>query len=259
MELLALPAFTDNYIWMIHNGQEALVVDPGDASPVIQTLNQNGLKLKAILVTHRHADHIAGIAALQPYLDGPIYGPESLQNSGVNHPVYEGDQITFGPLTFHVWETPGHTAEHLSFFCEQLMLAHQSTPVLFCGDTLFSAGCGRVFDGHPELLWQSLNRLAQLPEQTKICPAHEYTLSNLDFAEAAEPSNPALHTHRQHCLNLRGRHLPTLPTTLLVERQINPYLRLTEPEIISQARMHGATTEQPEAVFIALRAWKNTF
>lgn len=244
---------------MIHNGQEALVVDPGDASPVIQTLNQNGLKLKAILVTHRHADHIAGIADLQPYLDGPIYGPESLQNSGINHPVYEGDQIHFGPLTFHVWATPGHTAEHLSFFCEQIPFARETCPVLFCGDTLFSAGCGRVFDGQPELLWRSLNRLAQLPEQTKICPTHEYTLSNLDFAEAAEPSNPALQTHRQHCLNLRGRHLPTLPTTLLVERQINPYLRLAEPEIISQARMHGATSDQPEAVFIALRAWKNTF
>lgn len=244
---------------MIHNGQEALVVDPGDASPVIQTLNQNGLILKAILVTHRHADHIAGIAALQPHLNGPIYGPESLQNSGVNHPVYEGNQISFGPLTFHVWETPGHTAEHLSFFCEQISLAHETCPVLFCGDTLFSAGCGRVFDGQPELLWRSLNRLAQLPEQTKICPAHEYTLSNLNFAEAAEPSNPALQTHRQHCLNLRGRHLPTLPTTLLVERQINPYLRLAEPDIISQARTHGATSDQPEAVFIALRAWKNTF
>lgn len=244
---------------MIHNGQEAMVVDPGDASPVIQTLNQNGLKLKAILVTHRHADHIAGIADLQPYLDGPIYGPESLQNSGINHPVYEGDQIHFGPLTFHVWATPGHTAEHLSFFCEQIPFALETCSVLFCGDTLFSAGCGRVFDGQPELLWRSLNRLAQLPEQTKICPTHEYTLSNLDFAEAAEPSNPALQTHRQHCLNLRGRHLPTLPTTLLVERQINPYLRLAEPEIISQARMHGATSDHPEAVFIALRAWKNTF
>ncbi len=244
---------------MIHDGQQALVVDPGDASPVIQTLNQNGLKLKAILVTHRHADHIGGIAALQPFLDGPIYGPQSLQNSGVNHPVFEGDLITWGAMAFHVWETPGHTAEHLSFFCEQISLGHDRSPILFCGDTLFSAGCGRVFDGQPQLLCQSLNRLAQLPEQTKICPAHEYTLSNLDFAEVAEPSNPALQTHRQHCLNLRSRHLPTLPTTLLVERQINPYLRLTQPDIISQARMHGATTEQTEAVFIALRAWKNTF
>ena len=244
---------------MIHDGKNALVVDPGDASPVIQTLNQNGLKLKAILVTHRHADHIAGISALAPYLDGPVYGPTSLQKAGVTTPVYEGDQVTFGSLIFKVWETPGHTTEHLSFFCEQISTAKGVYPILFCGDTLFSAGCGRVFDGQPELLWQSLNRLAQLPEQTKICPAHEYTLSNLDFAEAVEPGNPALNIHRQHCLNLRGQHLPTLPTTLLVEREINPYLRLTKPQIISQARIHGAINEQPEAVFIALRAWKNTF
>lgn len=238
---------------------DALVVDPGQAPPVIETLQQLGLKLSAILVTHRHADHIGGLGALQSVLTGPIYGPAGLVDAGVTHPVAEGDTVHFHELTWHVWETPGHTREHLSYVCDSFTLDGQTAPLVFCGDTLFSAGCGRLFDGQPELLFGSLKRLAQMHEQTKICPAHEYTVSNLAFAQAVEPGNSALHSYRQHCLNLRARHRPTLPTTLTIERQINPFLRLSEPEVISAARQHGAPDEQPLAVFTALRAWKNTF
>lgn len=244
---------------MIHNGLDALVVDPGQAAPVIQTLQQLGLKLRAILVTHRHPDHIAGINELQSILTGPIYGPPSLVSAGIDHPVKEGDQISFDTLTFDVWQTPGHTLEHLSFVCYKFQTENTSTPLVFCGDTLFSAGCGRLFDGHPESLFNSLERLAQLPEQTKICPAHEYTLSNLAFALAVESGHSALISYHQHCLNLRSRDVPTLPTTVSIERQINPFLRLTEPDVISAARLHGAPDEQPLAVLTALRAWKNTF
>lgn len=244
---------------MIHNGSDALVVDPGQAAPAIQTLQQLGLKLRAILVTHRHPDHIAGIDGLKSILNGPIYGPPSLTKAGIDHPVKEGDRISFDTLTFDVWETPGHTLEHLSFVCNKFITQTGSTPLVFCGDTLFSAGCGRLFDGHPELLFASLERLARLPEQTKICPAHEYTLSNLAFAQAVEPSNSALNSYRQHCLSLRDRDIPTLPTILSIERQINPFLRSTEPDVISTARQHGALDEQPLAVFTALRAWKNKF
>ena len=244
---------------MVHNGSEALVVDPGQAAPVIQALQQLGLKLRAILVTHRHADHIGGISELKSMLSGPIYGPPSLTDAGVTHAVSEGDQLTFDTLTFDVWETPGHTREHLSFVCHKFPEAGQTTPLIFCGDTLFSGGCGRLFDGQPELLFGSLERLAQMHEQTKICPAHEYTLNNLVFAQAVEPGNSALSSYRQHCLNLRGRDIPTLPTTLSIERQINPFLRWTEPDVISAAREHGAPDGQPLAVFTALRAWKNIF
>ncbi len=259
MELLALPAYTDNYIWMLHNGQDALVVDPGEASVVIQALQQRELNLVTILVTHRHADHIAGLDALRPHLNGPIYAPTSLARDLSATAVTEGDSLAFGEAVFEVLETPGHTREHISFWCRNLSLENQTESVLFCGDTLFSAGCGRVFDGEPESLYFSLNRLAHLPEQTKICPAHEYTLSNLAFSRAAEPDNPLREDYFAHCTNLRGRLMPTLPTTLSVERQINPFLRLTEKQIKQAALQHEAASESALDVFLALRSWKNTF
>ncbi|HET8871435.1 MAG TPA: hydroxyacylglutathione hydrolase [Aquabacterium sp.] len=259
MELLALPAFADNYIWMIHDGAEAIVVDPGEASPVIRALEQHGLTLVSILVTHRHADHVGGIRELRPLLQGPIYGPDALAPEYVDHVVREGDTFSQLDLTIKVWETPGHTAEHISYICDVALAQNDLTPILFCGDTLFSAGCGRLFDGHPEWLLNTLKRLAQLPDQTKICCAHEYTLSNLAFAKAVEPGNSTLAEFHQHCLELRGRNLPTLPTTLSIERQVNPFLRLNEPEIISSVKQHGDPHDDALAVLTALRAWKNTF
>lgn len=259
MNLLALPALTDNYIWMMLNGKQAIVVDPGEAAPVLGALQRYHLQLAAILVTHRHGDHVAAIASLKQIDDVPVYGPAALTAAGVTHVVADGDRLSIGDLNVAVWETPGHTQEHLSFVCDSSEFENGQTPVLFCGDTLFSAGCGRIFDHDPPRYVSSLKRLASLPDQTKICCAHEYTLSNIAFAMAVEPSNSALTAYRQHCQHLRDRLLPTLPSTLQVERQVNPYLRLTEPEVIASARVHGAADDHPESVFTALREWKNSF
>lgn len=244
---------------MMHNGKDAIVVDPGEAAPVLGALQHHGLQLTAILVTHRHGDHTAAIGSLKQSGDVPVYGPAALVSAGVTHVVAEGDRFVLGSVNVAVWETPGHTHEHLSFVCDSPEFETGLTPILFCGDTLFSAGCGRIFDDDPEGYVSSLERLASLPEQTKICCAHEYTLSNIAFAMAVEPSNPALLAYRQYCQNLCDRLLPTLPSTLKVERQVNPYLRLTEPEVIASARVHGAADDRPVSVFTALRKWKNQF
>ena len=259
MNLLALPALTDNYIWMMHDGEHAIVVDPGEAAPVLGALQHHRLQLSAILVTHRHGDHTAAIASLTQSHPVPVYGPASLASAGVTHAVSDGDRFTLGLVNVAVWATPGHTTEHVSFVCDSPAFEGGLTPILFCGDTLFSAGCGRIFDHDPPRYVSSLNRLASLPDQTKICCAHEYTLSNIAFAMAVEPGNSALTAYRQHCQNLRDRLLPTLPSTLKVERQVNPYLRLTEPEVIASARVHGAADDHPVSVFTALREWKNSF
>ena len=244
---------------MLHNGQSALVVDPGDSTPVIDALHQHGLKLDAILVTHRHPDHVAGVEQLRQQFKVPVYGPASLTPAFADHAVHEGDQVEWQGLQFKVWATPGHTNEHLSFICDEVCLQNDRVPLVFCGDVLFSCGCGRIFEGQAFELFDSLNRLAQLPEQTKICPAHEYTLNNISFAQAVEPDNRHLAHYKQSCINLRAQGKPTVPTTLTTERQINPFLRSHELEVISAARRHGAADEQPLSIFTALRAWKNIF
>jgi len=258
MELLALPAFTDNYIWMMHNGHEALVVDPGDAAPVQAALGQRGLTLTDILVTHHHADHTAGLRDLQSG-HVRVHGPRHERIEGLTHRVGEGDQIEWGGLSIQVIDTPGHTAGHIAYLIEPAQDQAQADPIAFVGDTLFSAGCGRLFDGSMEQLYGSLTRLKQLPDATRICAAHEYTLSNLRFAKAVEPHNPDLGAYQLHCEALRALAQPTLPGTMRNEKAINPFLRCTEPEVVSSALQHGARDTSPEAVFAALRLWKNTF
>jgi hydroxyacylglutathione hydrolase len=259
MELLALPAFTDNYIWMLHNGQEALVVDPGDAAPVLDTLAQRGLTLTAILVTHHHPDHTAGLRSLQ-YDHTAVYGPRLELIDGVTHQVGEGDAIQWAGLTISVMDTPGHTAGHIVYRVDSVPDQGLPDPIAFVGDTLFSAGCGRLFDGTMAQLHASLTRLKEfLPDATRICAAHEYTLSNLRFAKAVEPHNPDLGAYQAHCEALRASALPTLPSTMRNEKAINPFLRCTEPEVVSSALQHGAQDASTEAVFAALRLWKNTF
>jgi hydroxyacylglutathione hydrolase len=256
MKLYALPAFNDNYIWMLHDGQEALVVDPGDADVVEQALATQGLKLTAILVTHHHADHIGGLAGLQHH-GATVYGPATLMPQGVSHPVDEGDVLCWQGLQFDVMSVPGHTAVHLAYLAPRS--SHRALPLLFIGDTLFSGGCGRVFDGSIEALHDSLARLAQLQPDTEICPAHEYTLGNLKFARAVEPGNAAVVAHLARCETLRSQGLPTLPTNLAQELVINPFLRNQQPDVVRNALGHGAPDDSSLAVFAELRRWKNTF
>lgn len=265
MELLALPAFVDNYIWMLHNGVEAIVVDPGEAAPVERALDASSLKLVGILVTHHHGDHVGGIEALLPRLQGPVIGPAHETIPGRTRAVSEGNRLQLLGLEWQVKDVPGHTAGHVAYFCESVQTtgAGSDAPILFCGDTLFSGGCGRLFEGTPEQMADSLDRLGRLPANSRVCCTHEYTLSNLKFAHAAEPTNADITNYTARCESLRAQGLPTLPSTLSQERLVNPFLRSVQTEIsaelLAAARQHGATTTNPVAVFTALRQWKNEF
>ncbi|AKJ28946.1 hydroxyacylglutathione hydrolase [Caldimonas brevitalea] len=255
MELVALPAFADNYIWMLHDGREALVVDPGQAAPVIEALQARGLQLTGILVTHHHADHVGGLQALRPLLHGPVFGPAGETIPGAIRALKQGDRAVWREVGFDVIDVPGHTAGHIAYWTDGL----GNEPVLFCGDTLFSAGCGRLFEGTPAQMYDSLGRLAALPGGTRVCCAHEYTLSNLRFAAAVEPDNRDIAEHLAHCRRLRDAGQPTLPSTLGLELQINPFLRCDQPAVVAAARAYGATSDDGVAVLAALRLWKNEF
>lgn len=255
MELIALPAFTDNYIWMLHDGTDAVVVDPGEAAPVLSALDERQLALAGILVTHHHGDHVGGIDALRSRLKGPVYGPKRERIPEPFVALVEGDRVDVLGLRFEVIEVPGHTAGHIAYFHPGL----DGAPILFCGDTLFSGGCGRLFEGTAEQMHDSLGRLAALPGPTRVCCAHEYTLSNLRFARAVEPGNAALARYSAECEALREAGRPTLPSTLDVERAANPFLRCAEPEVVASARSHGARSSEGAEVFGALRRWKNEF
>ncbi|MBF6629629.1 MAG: hydroxyacylglutathione hydrolase [Comamonas sp.] len=257
MNLLPLPAFSDNYIWLLHDGKQALVVDPGDASPVQAALQAHGLQLQAILVTHHHADHVGGVDQLRQATGATVYGPvyEKLPE-----PVLRVDgtvRMTLLGLDWQVLEVPGHTAGHIAWYCPDAAGA----PVLFCGDTLFSGGCGRLFEGTPEQMHTSLQCLAALPHNTRVACAHEYTLSNLKFACAVEPNNAALLQYRAQCEMLRQQQRPTLPSTLARELAINPFLRCHVTQVARSAQSFAPATDpqQPASVFAALREWKNVF
>ena len=255
MNLVALPAFADNYIWMLHDGAQAAVVDPGDAAPVKAALEQLHLRLAAILVTHHHPDHVGGVDDLRPLLQGPVYGPAREAIPVPFEPLRVGDRIDVLGLRFAVVDVPGHTAGHIAYVQQDV----PSAPLLFCGDTLFSAGCGRLFEGTPAQMHASLSRLAALPADTRVCCTHEYTLSNLRFAAAVEPGNDAVAQHAAHCQSLRTAGQPTLPSTLALELQINPFLRTHETAVADAARAQGAATAEPVEVLAALREWKNRF
>jgi len=253
IELLSLPAFSDNYIWMVHDGRESVVVDPGDGAVVLRALEQHRVELTAILVTHHHPDHTGGIEDLRGQLKGPVYAPARERTPEPRVTVVGGQSFELLGESFRVLDVPGHTAGHIAFVMEPKGQA----PILFCGDTLFSGGCGRLFEGTPAQMHASLQALAELPGPTRVCCAHEYTLSNLRFASTVEPGNPELSSYRRHCAEQRGQGVPTLPSTIDIERRINPFLRCQEPEVRASAMAHGAHGEDPVSVLAALREWKN--
>lgn len=260
MNLLALPAFADNYIWMMHDGERAVVVDPGDAAPVVQALARLGLALDAILLTHHHADHVGGVAALRPKLKGRVYGPAREDLPQPCTPLQEGDTVNVLGSDFGVLDVPGHTRGHIAYWQQAAARDDDdAAPLLFCGDTLFSAGCGRLLGGTAPQLHQSLQRLAALPPDTQVCCTHEYTLANLRFAAAVEPDNPVRAMHTAACEARRARGEPTLPSTLGLELQINPFLRCQQPAVIQAAMAQGADAADAVSVFAALRAWKDRF
>jgi hydroxyacylglutathione hydrolase len=258
MNLIALPAFTDNYIWMLDDGQRAIVVDPGESAPVIDALESRQLALAAILVTHHHGDHVGGVDALRSRLQGPVIGPKRERIPEPYRPLADGDRIETLGLQFEVVDVPGHTSGHIAYYLPAGG-GNDGAPVLFCGDTLFSAGCGRLFEGTPAQMHRSLSRLAALPGDTRVCCAHEYTLSNLKFAHAVEPANADIAAHTDWCLAERAQGRPTLPSSIARETRINPFLRCNDPTVARSAIAHGGESDEPVAVLAALRQWKNDF
>ncbi|OUS10288.1 hydroxyacylglutathione hydrolase [Gammaproteobacteria bacterium 54_18_T64] len=253
-----IPAFQDNYLWLFHLSGEraAFVVDPGDALPVLKCLEQHDLELAGILITHHHPDHTGGIKALLTQYDVPVYGPDSANIPQITQQLGEGDNITLAGTNFSVLEIPGHTLDHIAYHAAP----NGGNPLVFCGDTLFSAGCGRLFEGSPQQMYQSLQKLAALPDATQIYCAHEYTLSNLAFATAVEPDSQALKEKIVADTQKREQGLPTIPTTLGIERETNPFLRCHLPPVAQAATQHGARQLQsPIEVLQEIRLWKDNF
>lgn len=251
--LSAIPAFTDNYLWLLSRDGDAVIVDPGDAAPVQRALDERGLRLRAILVTHWHPDHIGGIPALRARHDVPVYGPraEAAKIRTLTQPLDDGDRVALPGLDLQVLAVPGHTLGHIAYYAPGLLL---------CGDTLFSAGCGRLFEGTPAQMHASLTRLAALPPETPAYCTHEYTEANLAFALAVEPDNLALRDHASAVRVLRARGEPSLPTTLALERAINPFLRCDIAAVRNAAAAQaGQSLHDEAAVFAALRRWKDGF
>ncbi len=242
---------------MMHDAHNAIVVDPGDADAVFGVLRSQGLTLAAILVTHHHGDHVGGVEDLHAGTGARVYGPAHETMPEPIQRLQGGDVVEELGLQFQVIDVPGHTAGHIAYFCPDL----NGTPVLFCGDTLFSGGCGRLFEGTPAQMQHSLDALAALPGDTRVCCAHEYTLSNLKFARAVEPTNTDLLKYQQDCIALRDEDKPTLPSLLSTERAINPFLRTRESGVAHAAKAFDASVNPNDAVSVlaALREWKNGF
>lgn len=249
LHIIPIPAFDDNYIWLLHNESHAIVIDPGDALPVIDFLQKNHLSLSAVLITHHHADHIGGVHQLLQYQEVPIYAPQYESFTFKHIAVNESAVINLSAidLQLHVMWLPGHTLGHIAFYNDDY---------LFCGDTLFSAGCGRLFEGTPVQMLHSLKRLKQLNSATKVFCTHEYTAKNVAFALTLEPNNQALVNRQTEVTSLRQQQLPTLPTTIQLELDTNPFLRCTQTEIWQHSY---AENNDELSVFTAIRALRNHY
>ncbi len=256
-ELPVLPvhAFKDNYIWLITDNQRqyAAIVDPGDATPVLQTLQREHLTPVALLITHHHGDHQGGVRdLLAEYPQLPVFGPAHERIHGITHPLVEGDTVTLPELavTFQILDVPGHTRGHIAYF---------GAGALFCGDTVFSVGCGRLFEGTAQQMHASLSKIIALPGETWVYCAHEYTLDNIAFAKWVEPQNADLLAREQEAKRLRQQGIPTVPSRLDTERRTNPFLRFAEPTVIAAAERFAKRRLSSEAeVFGTVRYWKDT-
>jgi hydroxyacylglutathione hydrolase len=253
MKLNPLPAFSDNYIWLLESGQQALVVDPGDAQPVLNYLQAHGLQLVGILITHHHADHTGGVDTLRERTGAKVFGPATENMPEPLQRLRSGDCVQLLGLDFRVLDVPGHTGGHIAYVCD----AVHGAPLLFCGDTLFSGGCGRLFEGTPAQMLASLQQLAALPDLTQVCCTHEYTLSNLRFARQVDPDNTALQDYERHCVGLRAQNRPTLPSSIGIEKAINPFLRSDTAPVIASVTRFDAQGVHSDGVFATLRRWKN--
>ncbi|MDO8373363.1 MAG: hydroxyacylglutathione hydrolase [Polaromonas sp.] len=282
MYLIPIPAFDDNYLWLLHDGRRAVVVDPGDAQPVLRMLQDRQLQLESILVTHHHPDHTGGVDVLREATGAKVFGPARERIPQPFTPLQDGDTVRALDLDFQVMDVPGHTAGHIAFYLAPTLSASRDAlppegahpawggpapdglvldgrPLLFCGDTLFSGGCGRLFEGTPAQMLASLDRLAALPGDTRVCCTHEYTMGNLRFALAVEPDNRELIGYHARCAALRDDGEPTLPTSIAQELLINPFLRTRQATVMAAARRFDPAAHDDNTIFAAIRQWKNQF
>lgn len=255
LNVTTVPAFQDNYLWLIHDNKYATVIDPGDANKILDSLRSLNLELTSILLTHHHADHIGGVKTLISLKQIPVYGPAKEIISGVTRKMYENDviRLTKPNIEFKVFEVPGHTKGHVAYYSSKYKW-------LFCGDTLFAGGCGRLFEGTSEEMINSLTKLALLPEDTKIFCAHEYTISNLQFAMEAEPDNNIIQERLLQEEAKISKGIPTIPSTIVLEKKTNPFLRFKEKNIQENLISSGKINFKNSVdAFTALREWKNNF
>ncbi|MGH8799099.1 MAG: hydroxyacylglutathione hydrolase [Casimicrobiaceae bacterium] len=255
--IIPIPAFADNYIWLLREGAAAAVVDAGDAAPVIAHLERERLELAAIICTHHHGDHVGGNRELLRRWQVPVFGPARETIPGRTHAMHEGDAIVVPGigLALSVLDIPGHTAGHIAY-----VGASGAAPLVFCGDTLFAGGCGRLFEGTPADMVASLDKLSALPDDTLVYCGHEYTVANLRFALAVEPANAALRDRESAARATRARGAPTLPSTIGDERATNPFLRTGETAVQAAASAHADRRLADRiGVFAEIRAWKNAF